>query len=218
MSGRALPACPAGGRVIRRLGRVPAILPSCLCCDAAGLSMHRALPQWVACASHKCYSLLLWPKHACFDCCAACECRLLVEEDDNALIMTFQLDTTSGGGSGIMKRFHGRWHVRPHPADPEHASLTTLDQVGRAARRAAGQLGGQGQGRGRGHSKVHCSSGLRRAGCAAAGSAATAATARPRCLMVFRCPAPRCYNLCRTAPSCMPIAGPGSGHLYAPSL
>jgi hypothetical protein len=72
-------------------------------------------------------------------------CRLLVEEDDNSLIMTFELDTSNGGGSGIMKRFHGRWHVRPHPADPEHASLTTLDQVGFVWQLPlrAGQLKGQ---------------------------------------------------------------------------
>lgn len=29
-----------------------------------------------------------------------------------------------------MRKFHGRWHIRPHPRDPEHASLSTLDQVG----------------------------------------------------------------------------------------
>lgn len=28
-----------------------------------------------------------------------------------------------------MRKFHGRWHIRPHPKDPEHASLSTLDQV-----------------------------------------------------------------------------------------
>ena len=56
--------------------------------------------------------------------------RLLVEEDDGQLTLDFQLDPATGSGGGIMKRFHGRWHVRPHPADPEHASLSTLDQVG----------------------------------------------------------------------------------------
>jgi hypothetical protein len=40
--------------------------------------------------------------------------------------MSFELDP---GGGGVMKRFHGRWTIRPHPADP-HASLSTLDQVG----------------------------------------------------------------------------------------
>mgnify|MGYP001810310955 CR=1 FL=1 len=29
-----------------------------------------------------------------------------------------------------MRKFHGRWTIRPHPADPQHASLSTLDQVG----------------------------------------------------------------------------------------
>ncbi|KAI7844258.1 hypothetical protein COHA_002056 [Chlorella ohadii] len=28
----------------------------------------------------------------------------------------------------IMRKFHGRWQIRPHPRDPDHASLSTLDQ------------------------------------------------------------------------------------------
>lgn len=40
--------------------------------------------------------------------------------------MDFTLDPSGGG---VMKRFHGRWTIRPHPKDPEHSSLSTLDQV-----------------------------------------------------------------------------------------
>ncbi len=54
--------------------------------------------------------------------------RLLVEEDDRELTMAFQLDP-DGGTGGIMRRFHGRWQIRPHPADPEHACMSTLDQA-----------------------------------------------------------------------------------------
>ncbi|KAL4437978.1 hypothetical protein ABPG77_004199 [Micractinium sp. CCAP 211/92] len=53
--------------------------------------------------------------------------KLLVEEDDRELTMAFQLDP-DGGTGGIMRRFHGRWQIRPHPADPEHACMSTLDQ------------------------------------------------------------------------------------------
>lgn len=49
---------------------------------------------------------------------------------DNELTMDFELDPRGGG---VMKRFHGRWAIRPHPADPQHASLSTLDQVAGAA-------------------------------------------------------------------------------------
>lgn len=42
--------------------------------------------------------------------------------------MAFQLDPEGGAGS-IMRRFHGRWQIRPHPADPEHACMSTLDQA-----------------------------------------------------------------------------------------
>jgi hypothetical protein len=56
-------------------------------------------------------------------------CRLLVEEDDNELIASFQLDP-AGGGDGTMRKFVGAWRVRPHPADPQHACIATLDQVG----------------------------------------------------------------------------------------
>lgn len=35
-----------------------------------------------------------------------------------------------GPSTGIMRKFHGRWQIRPHPRDPEHASMSTLDQVG----------------------------------------------------------------------------------------
>lgn len=38
-----------------------------------------------------------------------------------------------GPSTGIMRKFHGRWQIRPHPRDPEHASMSTLDQVGSAA-------------------------------------------------------------------------------------
>ncbi|KAI3438693.1 hypothetical protein D9Q98_001113 [Chlorella vulgaris] len=51
--------------------------------------------------------------------------KLDVEEDDRALTMDFTLDPSGGG---VMKRFHGRWTIRPHPKDPEHSSLSTLDQ------------------------------------------------------------------------------------------
>ncbi|PRW58793.1 NAD(P) mitochondrial isoform A [Chlorella sorokiniana] len=53
--------------------------------------------------------------------------KLVVDEDDRNLVMDFQLDP-EGGASGIMRKFHGRWQIRPHPRDPEHASLSTLDQ------------------------------------------------------------------------------------------
>lgn len=53
--------------------------------------------------------------------------KLVVEEDDRQLTMDFQLDP-EGGAGGIMRRFHGRWQIRPHPADPEHACMSTLDQ------------------------------------------------------------------------------------------
>jgi hypothetical protein len=53
--------------------------------------------------------------------------KLVVDEDDRNLVMDFQLDP-EGGASGIMRKFRGRWQIRPHPRDPEHASLSTLDQ------------------------------------------------------------------------------------------
>ena len=56
-----------------------------------------------------------------------------MEEDDASLTMSFQLDDSPPPegirmGHGVMKRFHGHWHIRPHPSDPDHASLSTLDQ------------------------------------------------------------------------------------------
>lgn len=70
--------------------------------------------------------------------------RLVVEEDDRQLTMDFQLDP-EGGAGGIMRRFHGRWQIRPHPADPEHACMSTLDQVGAPAggARWRGRLAGR---------------------------------------------------------------------------
>lgn len=51
--------------------------------------------------------------------------RLLVEEDDATRTMHFELKPGTGG---IMKRFKGAWQVEPHPDDPEHCSISTLDQ------------------------------------------------------------------------------------------
>eukprot|EP00887_Chlorella_sp_A99_P000827 scaffold5.g827.t1 len=52
--------------------------------------------------------------------------RLLVEEDDATRTMHFELKPGTGG---IMKRFKGAWQVEPHPDDPEHCSISTLDQA-----------------------------------------------------------------------------------------
>lgn len=56
--------------------------------------------------------------------------RLVVEEDPVNRHMAFQLAPNS---SGIMAKFRGTWHVRPHPHSPEKSD-SFLDQVGGEAR------------------------------------------------------------------------------------
>lgn len=51
--------------------------------------------------------------------------RLLVEEDPVHRHMSFELAPDS---KGIMRKFRGTWHVRPHPHSPDKSD-SFLDQV-----------------------------------------------------------------------------------------
>ena len=40
--------------------------------------------------------------------------------------MRFEL---APGQNGIVNKFVGLWRIKPHPLDPEHSSLSSLEQV-----------------------------------------------------------------------------------------